>query len=209
MTDPDRLVLLPVSFYLQPTLDAARALLGKTLIRRWPDGSVATGRVVETEAYTRDDPACHAFRGRTRSNQTMWGPPGRAYIYINYGLHYCLNAVTGPEGTPEAALIRALEPAGELAAWWRRAFGDAADPPASDRERARLTAGPGRLTRALGIDRSFDGTDLTDPAGPLSLASGDDVSDADVVTTTRIGITKGADFPWRFYVRASRFVSRR
>lgn len=205
------------SFYLQGTLLAARALLGKTLVRRFDDGRIATGRIVETEAYTQDDPACHAFRGLTKSNKTMWGAPGHAYIHINYGLHYCLNAVTAPEGVAEAVLIRAIEPQENARLLWRNTFGEPPEEPTDDgafdtlaRADRRLTSGPGKLTRALKVDRAFDGTDLTSAAGALFLADGDDdVPDAAVVTTTRIGITKGAGFPWRFYVRASPFVSRR
>lgn len=201
---------LPPAFYLQPTLAAARALLGQMLVRRFADDAVVALRIVETEAYTVGDPACHAFRGRTRSNQTMWGPPGRAYIHINYGLHFCLNAVTAPEDVPEAVLIRAIEiPAEAADRLWRRVFGEDSALPETARGLRPLGAGPGRLTRALGIDKTFDGLDLTDAAGPVFLATGSDVPEEDVVTTTRIGITKGADLPWRFYVRSSPFVSRR
>ena len=209
---------LPLAFYgEQPTVACARALLGKTLVRRFADGTVATGRIVETEAYTADDPACHAFRGETARNRTMFGSPGRAYIHLNYGLHYCLNAVTAPAGVAEAVLVRAIEPAAGRETMWRRYYGGgpnggntaATGPEPAERDLARLTAGPGKLSRALGIDRSFDGVDLTDGAGPIFLAWGDEVADGDVVTTTRIGITKGADLPWRFYVRASPSVSRR
>ena len=201
---------LPRDFYLQDTLLVARALLGKMLVRRFADGQVATGRIIETEAYTCDDPACHAFRGRTMRNWTMFGPPGHAYVYLNYGLHYCLNAVTAPEGIGEAALIRAIEPVENAPTLWRNYFGEAvAAPPAMERHWARLTSGPGKLTKALAVDKTFDGIDLTDARGPLFLARGDEILDTDVVTTTRIGITKGADLPWRFYVRSSPFVSRR
>lgn len=201
---------LPLDFYLQPTLAAARALLGQLLVRRFADGAVAAGRIVETEAYTVGDPACHAFRGRTRSNASMWGPPGRAYVHINYGLHYCLNAVTAPEGVPEAVLIRAIAVSPEETAWlWHRRFGEEVALPAKDRDIRPLVAGPGRLARAFAIDKTFDGTDLTNAESPVHLAVGVDVPDDDVTTTTRIGITKGADLPWRFYVRSSPFVSRR
>lgn len=199
---------LPRGFYLSDTLAAARCLLGKTVARRFPDGAVVTGRIVETEAYTRDDPACHAFRGETRRNRTMFGPPGRAYIHLNYGLHHCLNAVTAPEGIAEAVLLRALDRVSDVPRLWAAYYGAAAEPPTA-RAADRLTAGPGKLSRALGIDGAFDGADLADASGPLWLADGEDIPDAEVVTTTRIGITKGADFRWRFYVRSSPSVSRR
>lgn len=208
---------LPRAFYLQPTLTASRALLGKTLVRRFADGTTATGRIVETEAYTTDDPACHAYRGVTRSNKTMFGPPGHAYIYLNYGIHHCLNAVTAPEGDAEAVLIRAIEPLENAARLWRNYVGEAESVGATEeaidalaRRDRRIGAGPGRLSKALALDRSYDGLDLTDANSPLQIIEGGTaIPDEDVVTTTRIGITKGADFPWRFYVRSSRWVSRR
>lgn len=208
---------LPQEFYLQPTLIVARKLLGKTLVRRFPDGGIATARIVETEAYTSDDPASHSFRGQTERNKTMFGPPGHAYMHINYGLHHCLNAVCAPPGCAEATLIRAIEPLTGAAYLFRNYYGEVAaeealspqDLEALAQSDRRLGAGPGRLSKALAIDRSFDETDLTDPKSPIYLAEGIEIADSNVVTTTRIGITKGAELPWRFYVRSSDFVSKR
>jgi len=209
-------VPLDRAFYLKPTLSVARALLGKYVVRHFDDGGVATGRVVETEAYTVGDPACHAFRGISKSNKTMFGPPGFAYVHINYGLHFCLNAVTSPEGAPEAVLVRAIEPVHGAARMWTNYVGadEAALVPPNDwetiaRKDRRIGAGPGRLTRALAINKAFDGTDLANADSPVYLAQGAAVPNDAVTITTRIGITKGADFPWRFYVTDSRWISRR
>lgn len=207
---------LPRDFYRQPTLTVARALLGKTLIRRFDDGVTATVRIVETEAYTTDDPACHAYKGQTARNRSMFGPPGHAYVYLIYGMYWCLNAVTAEEGTAEAALIRAVEPVENAARMWRNYVGEAvSDAALSDdvdmaaRDDKRIGAGPGRLTKALAIARALDGADLTNAESRLFIAEGKEIAEEDVVTTTRIGITRAADFPWRFYVRSSRWVSRR
>lgn len=199
---------LPREFYLEPTLTVARKLLGQVVVRRFDDGEIAAGRIVETEAYTVGDPACHAFRGKSKANAAMWGPPGHAYVHINYGLHYCLNAVTAEDGVPEAALIRAIEPIQNAARMYRNYTGEDADE-ATARKDVRIGAGPGRLSRALAIVKAYDTTDLTDAASPFFLAGGRDVPDEDIVTTTRIGITKGADYPWRWYVKSSRWVSKR
>lgn len=199
---------LPRAFFLTPTLEAARNLLGAVLVRRFDDGEIATGRIVETEAYTTEDPACHAFRGPTPRTRTMFGPPGHAYIHLNYGIHWCLNAVMQPEGTAEAVLIRAIEPGENASRLWENYFGSDATEEVAANEK-RLGAGPGRLTRAFAIGPALEGTDLTDAKSSIWLARGDTVRDSEVVTTTRIGITKGADFPWRFYVAGSRFISKR
>jgi DNA-3-methyladenine glycosylase len=203
-------IALERAFYEEPTLLAARSLLGALVVRRFADGEIAVGRIVETEAYTVGDPACHAFRGKSRANATMWGPPGRAYVHINYGLHYCLNAVTAPDGVPEAVLIRAIEPIRGAARLLRNYTGQEDATEADARSDKRIGAGPGRLTRAMAITKPlFDGHDLTDADSELFLARGETVGNDAVTTATRIGITKGADFPWRFYVTASRWVSRR
>ena len=199
---------LPRAFFMQPTLQAARALLGKTLVRRF-EGAVATARIVETEAYTAFDPACHAFRGKTLRNQTMFGPPGFAYIHLNYGLHFCLNAVTNAEGHAEAVLIRAVEPQNEYARLWENYFGTFPPDGTPLATEKRLGAGPGRLTRAYAINRTHESADLCDAQSVVYLADGPAVADAEVVEATRIGITKGADLLWRWYVAASPFVSKR
>ena len=183
-------------FYLQNTVQAAKALLGKTLVHRTGDG-VLSGRIVETEAYLVDDPACHACRGMTERNATMFGEPGRAYVYFTYGAHNCLNFVTRPTGTAEAVLIRALEPLDGVDLMKKNR--------GKDRERD-LCSGPGKLTQALVIDARLDGEDLlSDTLYVLNSTS----HVGPIVERPRIGIRKAADKLWRFYPRNQReWVSR-
>ena len=192
---------LPREFYLQGTLDAARGLLGAVVVRRLPSGEVLRGIIVETEAYLKDDPACHAYRGRTPRNSAMFGPPGHAYVYFTYGLHMMLNLVCAPEGTAEAVLIRALEPVEGIEVMRQNRGGMA--------ETRQLTNGPGKLAQALALTRlSHNGVDVTDPAGELLVLTHQYPPFA-MVTTTRIGITQGADLPLRYYVAGNASVSRK
>ena len=190
------------SFYLEPTLRVARALLGKILVHESPGGPTA-GRVVEVEAYRGPrDRAAHSAGGRrTPRNDVMYGPPGHAYVYFIYGMHYCVNVVTQPPAVPEAVLIRALEPVEGLALMRaRRGLEEGAD--------WRLCRGPGSLCQALGVARGQNGGDLV--TGPLRLLGAPSVPAALVARTPRIGVAyAGPDAlrPWRFLVRGSRAVS--
>ena len=180
---------LPRDFYLQDTVSVARSLLGKLLIHSSPQG-VISGRIVETEAYLCDDPACHASRGMTKRNEVMFGAPGHAYVYFTYGMHFCMNAVTQPEGIAEAVLVRALQPLEGIDLM--RGFRGV-------QEVKNLCSGPGKLTQALGLNRAHNGVDLVESC--LIVAGGEDIADEDVVQTTRIGIKVAADKEWRFYSR--------
>ena len=175
----------------------ARDLLGARLVST-VDGALTSGVIVEAEAYHGpDDPASHAATrgGRTTRNAAMFGPPGRAYVYRIYGMHWCVNVVTGTEGDPQAVLIRALDPlAGEEE--MRRRRGGALG----------LASGPGRLCQALGITGALYGHDLTVP--PLEVRAGWVVPDADVAVSGRIGVRAAADWPLRFFVRGNPGVSR-
>lgn len=195
--------VLPREFYLQDTCSVARLLLGKTLVRVAPEGLLA-GTIVETEAYLTGDPASHAFRGPTARNSPMFGEPGHAYVYLSYGVHEMLNLVTQPAGVGEAVLIRAAWPVEGLAIL--RA--NRKLPP--DGPAQHIASGPGKLAQAFGITRAlFNGVSVTDPAGALLVLDAPAVSDEDIVQTTRIGITQGADSPWRYYVRDNPAVSRK
>jgi DNA-3-methyladenine glycosylase len=196
-------VVLPRAFFARPTLEVARDLIGKVLLHETRAG-VASGVIVEVEAYIGEsDPACHAAPGPTARNAPLYGPPGFAYVYLNYGVHYMVNAVTEPEGSPAAVLIRALEPLeGELLMRRRRARD--AMRRAETFSRIELCRGPGNLTRALGISLAQNQLDLT--SGPLRIedrrlpASG-------VAWSRRIGINVGVESEWRVYAVGSFAVS--
>ncbi|HEY5915085.1 MAG TPA: DNA-3-methyladenine glycosylase [Verrucomicrobiae bacterium] len=196
------LVALPRVFFEPSASVVGPELLGHWLVRRTRHG-LCGGPIVETEAYLWNDPACHAAAGMRPRNRVMFGPPGHAYVYFIYGAHYCVNAVCRPAGTGEAVLIRAVE------AEWGQVILKRNRRARSVRE---LTNGPAKLCQAMGIDRKLDGADLCDAGSPLFVAQNPEIDQFRVgrgqtVTTTRIGITKAADLPLRFYLEQSPFVS--
>ncbi|HEX6324783.1 MAG TPA: DNA-3-methyladenine glycosylase [Vicinamibacterales bacterium] len=198
-------MILDRDFYERPTLDVARDLIGKVLVHETGAGR-ASGVIVETEAYIgEDDPACHAAPGPTTRNAPLYGPPGIAYVYLNYGIHYLVNAVTEAEGWPAAVLIRALEPL-EGIGLMRRRRARGSNRPAAAFSEAELCRGPGNLTKALGIDLRQNLKDLTRSRlriEDLRLGIGP------VEWSTRIGITQAADRPWRCSVTGHAAVSGR
>lgn len=185
-------------FYDRDTAIVARELLGALLECVTPDGTTIA-RIVETEAYLgEDDPACHAAVGHTPRTAPLYGPPGTAYVYFIYGRYWCFNTVTRAAGLPSAVLVRAVEPvAGIELMRARRPLA---------RNDQDLTNGPGKLCLAMGIDARHNRLPLQ--RGPLRVCEGDAIADRDVTVTPRIGITKAADWPLRWAVRANPFVSR-
>ena len=195
---------LPRDFYARPTLDVARELIGKVLLHETPAGAAA-GIIVETEAYIGEsDPACHAAPGPTRRNAPLYGPPGIAYVYLNYGIHYLVNAVTEPDGWPAAVLIRALEPIEGEALMRRRRASGTGKPAAI--ATAGLCRGPGNLTRALGISLVQNQRDLVTSALRIEDAA---LPSRTVAASPRIGINVGPEKLWRFFVGDSPAVSGR
>ena len=177
-------------FFARSVHEVAPELVGATLL---VDG--VGGPIVEVEAYDQEDPASHGYRGRTARNASMFGPPGHAYVYRSYGIHWCLNLVCEAEGRASAALIRALEPTHGLDEMRARRGLD--DP-------RLLCSGPGRLSQALGITGELDGRRLDRPPFELRPAT----APHEVVAVPRIGITRAADLPWRYAEAGSRFISR-
>jgi DNA-3-methyladenine glycosylase len=196
---------LPREFYAGPTLAVAQELLGKVLVHETPAG-VTSGVIVEVEAYIGEgDPACHAAPGRTKRNAPLYGPPGLAYVYLNYGIHSLVNAVTEPEGSPAAVLIRALEAMdGEALMRQRRARGTNRAPSAFDS--SELCRGPGNLTRAMGISLQHNLRDLT--RGALRVEDRG-IPSRGVAWSRRIGISVGTEAEWRCSVPGSEAVSGR
>jgi DNA-3-methyladenine glycosylase len=187
------------SFYEQSTLDVARHLLGKYLVRKHPDGTTV-GRIVETEAYVGpEDKACHASRGRTARNEVMFGPAGYAYVYLVYGFHHMLNIVTEREDFPAAVLIRAVEPAEGIELMQARRRTDRLHD---------LASGPGKLCQAFALDRALNGNDV---CGKVLYLEDQGEPVPTVVATPRIGVDYAGEWkdkPWRFLIKGSEFVSK-
>jgi DNA-3-methyladenine glycosylase len=193
-----RTARLPRSFYARPSTELAPDLLGRVLVRSLPDGSRASVRIVEVEAYEPDDPASHAFRGQTPRNATMFGPPGRLYVYFTYGMHFCMNAVARGAGEGSAVLLRAGEPLEGLDGMRGR----------RGREPVReLCSGPARLTQALAVGRELDGADLVE--GDLIWIERPTRGGAveAVGAGPRVGVHE-VGRAWRFWLEGNAFVSR-
>jgi len=190
-TSFQHLPALPRSFFARPAEVVAPELIGCLLVKRQPNGELLWGVIVETEAYCQSEPACHGHRRRSPSNETLFGEPGRFYVYVIYGIHHCVNVVTHQADWANGVLLRALQLPGEP---------------------ARVAAGPALLARRFGIDRSNDAR-LLDPARGLWIAPRPPqwavLGPGELLQTTRIGISQGQEWPWRWYLRASPSVSRR
>jgi DNA-3-methyladenine glycosylase len=196
MTASASMGLLPREFYRRDPREVAPALLHQVLV-----AGPCSGLIVEVEAYCGSaDPASHTFRGPTRRNATMFGPPGHLYVYFTYGMHWCANVVCGDEGEGVAVLLRALRPLAGVDEMWRRR-------PAARRERD-LCAGPARLCQALDLDGGHDGDDLVTGEEGVGIVAGDVPAPVEVVRTTRVGISAATDEPWRWYVAGDPNVSR-
>jgi len=200
VTRPDR---LPRSFFARPTLTVARRLLGQRLVRLEPDGTRLSGLIAEAEAYIGvEDLGCHAHVGRTARNEVMWGPPGHAYVYFTYGMHWMLNVVTEADGKPSAVLLRAVLPLEGLSRIRRRRAGQ---PPSA------WTDGPAKLTRAFAIDRRLNGHDLCAPGARLFIERRPPVRDSIVSIGPRVGLYTVPEpwksIPWRFRIRPDQAIS--
>jgi DNA-3-methyladenine glycosylase len=204
-------------FYDRPVVEVAEELIGCTVSHAVPGGLPVAGVIVETEAYHESEPACHAFVGLTPRTETLFGVPGRAYVYRSYGIHAMLNAVCEPEGIGAAVLIRALEPLAGIEQMRARREGNGAR--ASTRRRSTtarsasgslrdtdLCSGPGKLTQALGIRLSENGSDLH--SGPIEIRARTYGWEQPIVVGMRVGITKAAELPWRFCLAGNANVSR-
>ncbi|MBF2026175.1 MAG: DNA-3-methyladenine glycosylase [Oscillatoriales cyanobacterium C42_A2020_001] len=196
--------LIQPSWFARPATEVAPDAIGCILVRHFPDGQIVRGMIVEAEAYTPDDPACHAYRRQTERNAVMFGPPGRTYVYLIYGMYYCLNLVTDLDTVPSAVLIRAVQ-LETIPAWIDLA----------KEKFHQVAAGPGKLCRALQIDRHLNGC-LLQVGEPLWLEHRSpefqqqlDAGTVSLTQTTRIGLTQGVDLPWRWYLAGCAAVSKR
>jgi DNA-3-methyladenine glycosylase len=192
------------SFYLRPTLQVARNLLGKYIVRKI-GSKLLMGKIVEVEAYCKGDPASHAFRGRTKRNDVMFWEGGHLYVYFTYGMHFCANVVTGNEGSGEAVLIRAVEPLVGIEVMMK------------NRQKSRLqildgayltnlTNGPAKFCQAFGIARKENGADLLD--SEISITEGESIPSNPIKRSSRIGIHQGLEKKWRFFIKGNPWVSK-
>lgn len=173
-------------FFTRNTLCVAKELLGKVFCTNI-SGVLSKGIIVETEAYTQDDPACHAYKGFSERTKSLFSKPGTLYVYLIYGIHHCANIVTDKENFGSGVLIRALEPYRNIC----------------------NTNGPAKLCRALKITKEFDGCDTLSKNSPIWLEYGEKIDPKNIIQTTRIGISKAQEYNWRFYVKNSNWVSKK
>lgn len=194
---------LPRSFFLQPTLEVSRKLLGKQFIRLF-DNKLLIGTIVETEAYCSSDPASHSFRGKTQRNEVMFSEGGHLYVYFTYGMHFCANVVTGKEGIGEAVLIRAVEPIAGIEVMLKNRFPKQKG--LDHRSFINLTNGPAKFCQAFGIKGNENGLDLLDRE--IRITEGEHIPANRIKRSSRIGIQQGKDKQWRFFVDGNPWVSR-
>ncbi|MFA4960118.1 MAG: DNA-3-methyladenine glycosylase [Candidatus Pacearchaeota archaeon] len=202
---------LSKSFFKKSTIEIAKKLLGKLIINETSQGKII-GKIVETEAYLKDDPASHSFCGLTKRNSPMFEKPGTSYVYFTYGMYHCFNIVTNKKGIGEAVLIRAIEPIDgvKLMKKNRKII-----------DEKNLSNGPAKLTIALGIDKKLNGINLLDKNSPLKIMRNENEkifnqklktscsSNFKIIQTTRIGISKGKELPHRFYIKENKWVSKK
>ena len=179
---------LPPSFFSRSAEEVGPHLIGCRLVKRQEDGSLLWGVIVETEAYSQEEPACHGYRRRSPQNETLFGEPGRFYVYVSYGIHHCVNVVTDRADWANGVLLRAVALPGEP---------------------ERVAAGPGLLARRFGIDRQMDGCAACTGKDLWIAPRPSNLREPALFTTTRIGIARGQELPWRWYLQASRSVSKR
>lgn len=189
---------LPLDFYERKTGIVAKDLLGNYLVHRSLEG-ITLGRIVETEAYLgQKDPACHSYRGLTPRCQSMFGPAGRVYMYQIYGVYYCFNITTDVKDVPAAVLIRALEPLEGIELMQKRR---------GKKNLKDLCSGPGKLSIAMGFKKELDGLSLSEKG--VQVYRGELLAIEEIITTTRVGITKAADWPLRYYIKGNSFISKK
>lgn len=179
--------IIEPEFFNRNTIEVAKSLLGMVLCRNI-NGRIKRGIIVEAEAYTQEDPSCHAYRGATKRSKTLFDKPGTIYVYFTYGMHHCFNVVTENEGRGCAVLIRALEPLEQC---------------------EFQTNGPAKLCKAFNITRELNGVDGTKKVDGIWFEYGEEIPPENTVQTTRIGIKEAADYPWRFYIKDNKFVSKK
>ena len=191
-------------YFLDDIDRAAKGLLGSLFIKKTDLGKELSGRIVEVEVYTqKDDPASHSYKGQTKRNAVMFGPPGYLYVYFTYGMHYCCNIVCGPEGRGDAILIRGVEPVDGIDTMMINRYGSIIE---DRRKYNNLTNGPAKLCRALGIDMTVNGADLFD--GALRIEHDVVLSDELIGRSTRIGISSAADQFKRYFIKGNNWVSK-
>ena len=179
---------IPLAFFARPAEQVGPELIGCRLVKRQPNGELLWGVIVETEAYSQDEPACHGYRRRSPQNETLFGAPGRLYVYVSYGIHHCVNVVTDRAEWANGVLLRAIS---------------------LPDEPERVAAGPGLLARRFGIDRKRDASSVCGEHDLWLAPRSSALMDPMLTTTTRIGISQGQALPWRWYLQASRSVSKR